>query len=141
MNDGVLLRLAARSVESEILPAADRVVAALVEAGCATARGAPRLKLALVELITNAMEHGNRFAPDREVSVTALLEGDRVVVVVRDQGPGPDPALLERDLDDVALESKRGRGLGIVRRIVGAPAARGERPGEVVVSFARERFA
>jgi anti-sigma regulatory factor (Ser/Thr protein kinase) len=129
------------SREDAILPAADRVIAFVREQGFA-GRGEPRLKLALIELITNAMDHGNRFDPTRSVTVRARLVGsERLRIGIADEGPGIDPAVLDRDLDDVALTAKRGRGLGLVKRILGAaPRLAGDR-NELILEFGRGLFA
>jgi len=137
----LLLERDVASLEREILPLADAALLAAHEAGFTGERGEPRLKLALIELITNAMEHGNLFDATRRVRLRVRrATKDRLEVTIADEGPGPSPERLERDLDDVALESKRGRGLGLVKRILGAPATAGERPGEVVIAFERGRF-
>ena len=137
-EDETLAAISIESRESEILATAERAIEAVRAAGFAS-RGEPRLKLVLIELLANAIEHGNRFDPEREVSVTVRRRGDRLAVSICDQGPGFDDRLLDRDLDAVAVESKRGRGLGLVKKILGAtPKAAG---GEVTIEFDRARFA
>jgi anti-sigma regulatory factor (Ser/Thr protein kinase) len=140
------------SREDEILGAAERALAAARALGFAGDRGAPRLKLALIELIGNAIEHGNRFDPDRTIEIAVEGVGgaaggrlpERLRIAVADEGPGFDPARLERDVADVPLEAKRGRGLSIVKRILGRrPDIGRDASGRfaVAIEFGRESFA
>lgn len=127
------------SLEREILPAADKVLAAVRAAGFAGPRGEPRLKLALIELLTNAVEHGNAFDAAKSVRIAVSRAGERARIAVCDEGRGVPPEKLARDLEDVDLESKRGRGFALVKKILGAPAVLG--PGAcVAIEFERGRF-
>lgn len=60
------------------------------------------VKLALEEAITNAVRHGNESDPAKTVTIKWSINDDRVIVVVRDEGPGfvpdqiPDPTHPER---------------------------------------------
>jgi anti-sigma regulatory factor (Ser/Thr protein kinase) len=137
---GCLLEIRLPSRETEILGAADRTLEAVRRAGFA-GEGAPRLKLAIVELVSNAIEHGNDFDPLKLVTVRVRRAGARLLISVADEGSGLDPRAVDRDLDRIALEQKRGRGLGLVKKIVGAPPAVNEARNEVTIAFERERFA
>ena len=61
-----------------------------------TAAGYPRfacrfgIRYAVDEAIRNAMEHGNGWAPDREVSIAAEVTPEKLVVDITDEGPGFD---------------------------------------------------
>lgn len=76
------------------------------------------LKLALVEAITNAMEHGHKWEEDLLVSLEADLSKDYFQVTVTDQGEGfavdslPDPTSEEQ------LFSERGRGVFLMQAIM-----------------------
>lgn len=135
------LEFAIASKETEIVPAADRAVDALRAAGFVGDRGAPRLKLAVIELVTNAIEHGNRFDPKKRVRIVVRARGKRASITIGDEGPGLDPAILDRDLGDVALSSKRGRGLSLVKKVLGARPALNAARNEVTIAFDREMFA
>jgi anti-sigma regulatory factor (Ser/Thr protein kinase) len=138
--DELLLRFQIPSREGEILAAADRLLDALARAGFVAPRGAPRLKLALIELVTNAIEHGNRFDERKLVTIEARARADRARVSVADEGPGVPPQVLDRHLDEVALSSKRGRGISLVKRILGARPVLNEARNEVTIEFDRELF-
>ena len=72
------------------------------------------VKLALDEAVTNAIKHGNKLDPTKEVEVTATVSPRSVHVRVRDEGPGfdrtgvPDPTLEEN------LDKCSGRGLLLI---------------------------
>lgn len=70
---------------------------------------------ALIEACSNAIEHGNRFSPEKRVVVTLRFNGQSFNAVVKDEGPGFDfqSALDENSPPDPM--SERGRGLMIMR--------------------------
>lgn len=76
------------------------------------------LKLALVEALTNAMEHGNRWEGDRLVRLEADLTGDCLRVTIEDQGPGFDACALPDPTCGEQLFSERGRGVFLMRAIM-----------------------
>jgi CheY-like chemotaxis protein len=76
------------------------------------------LKLALVEAVTNAMEHGNRWTEARKVEVTCRARRDRLEVVVRDQGPGFDYQNLGDPTEEDNLLCERGRGVFLMQAIM-----------------------
>lgn len=73
------------------------------------------VRLALAEALANAIKHGNRQDPDKEVSVKFRIENSSVTISVRDEGEGfdynnlPDPTAPDR------LEIPSGRGVLLMR--------------------------
>lgn len=62
------------------------------------------------EAIGNAAEHGNKYEAERTVRIRYLRSGDRVTIVVCDEGPGHDAeAWLARAGEVSALEHTRSR--------------------------------
>ena len=76
------------------------------------------LKLALVEAVTNAMEHGNRWEADKRVEVEAVVTPELLEVRVRDQGPGFDFSHLPDPTREENLLCERGRGIFLMRSIM-----------------------
>lgn len=131
-----LARIEARGIEADDLPVSvDEIVRASV-AGCAArlearrqrvdlvadavrVRGSARwLRRAVDNLLTNAI----RYSPERSaIEVRVRAEDDRVVVEVRDVGPGVAPAMrervFERFITDRADSGGTGLGLAIVRTV------------------------
>lgn len=76
------------------------------------------LKMALVEALTNAMEHGNQWEESKLVRVQARLTRNTLEVTIEDQGPGFDH---HNQLDPTVEEnllSERGRGIFLLRAIM-----------------------
>ncbi len=73
------------------------------------------LSTAAIEAASNAMEHGNRFANEKCVSLHIRGDKHGVEIEVEDQGKGFDPRPYERDLTPEDLLKMRGRGIFIMR--------------------------
>lgn len=77
------------------------------------------LKMALHELLINAIEHGNRFSPEKKVKVHAEIQDRFLKICIEDEGEGFDwrkrALQTEGELDTIKEEvEERGRGLGYV---------------------------
>lgn len=76
------------------------------------------IHMALEESIMNAIKHGNKCDPAKQVTVRFQLFEDRFEVVIRDQGAGfrledvPDPTLEEN------LENTSGRGVMLIQQFM-----------------------
>ena len=73
------------------------------------------IKLALEEGLTNAIRHGNRFDPDKQIHVTFEIDSNRVVITITDQGDGFDPGGIPDPTLDENLEKPAGRGIMLMR--------------------------
>ncbi|MCF8031680.1 MAG: response regulator [Desulfarculaceae bacterium] len=76
------------------------------------------IKLALVEAVTNAMEHGNQWDESKLVQVEAEMTSGEIKVTVKDLGAGFDH---RRQLNPTAAErllSERGRGVFLMQSIM-----------------------
>lgn len=75
------------------------------------------MMLAVVEAVTNAIEHGNRCAPDKAVTFETYQNTRHVTFVVKDEGDGfnpdiiPDPTLPEN------IENPNGRGVFLIKNL------------------------
>lgn len=76
------------------------------------------LKLALVEAITNAMEHGNRWDPEKMVRMEAVAEPGELTVSIEDQGDGFRAQALNDPTDGENLLQERGRGVFLMHAIM-----------------------
>ncbi|WP_113457496.1 sensor histidine kinase [Rhizobium cremeum] len=74
--------------------------------------GSVRLQQVLVNIISNAADAVEGL-DDRRIHVNARREGERVVVEVRDHGPGVQPAIAERIFDPFFTTKGVGKGLGL----------------------------
>lgn len=76
------------------------------------------LKLALVEALTNAMEHGNHWDENRLVRLESDLTSERLKVTIEDEGLGFDFCALADPTCGEQLLSERGRGVFLMRAIM-----------------------
>jgi anti-sigma regulatory factor (Ser/Thr protein kinase) len=80
-----------------------------------------RLKTAVAEAAMNAMEHGNKYDPDKPVEIEVRTETDCLIVAITDQGSEKEITQTEApDLDAKleGLQSPRGWGLFLIRSMV-----------------------
>jgi serine/threonine-protein kinase RsbW len=75
-----------------------------------------RLRMALHEALGNAVEHGNRSDPSKQVTVTCRCRADRVVVSVDDEGDGFDPQGVPDPTTPENLLKESGRGIFLIER-------------------------
>lgn len=71
--------------------------------------------LALEEALVNAIRHGNRSDPSKQVSVTCKVSPERLWVEIRDQGSGFNPDDVPDCTDPDRLEIPSGRGIMLMR--------------------------
>ncbi len=107
-------------IPSEIGAVRDAVEAVLdLVAGTGSPEKLQEMHLCLEELVRNAVEHGNKNDPSKIVGIAARIEAERVIVKIRDEGPGFQPPHYrdwrDHTWSDEAILSERGRGLIIVR--------------------------
>ena len=75
------------------------------------------LLIALTEAVNNAIHHGNRSDPNKSVTFGYEVAGDRIIFMVRDQGPGFDFEHLPDPTDPENLEKPHGRGVFLMRAL------------------------
>ncbi len=77
-----------------------------------------RMKVALAELLVNALEHGNGRDPSKAVTVGYIVDGHAARVSVMDEGRGFDPTEVPDPTLEGNLLRERGRGLFLARSFV-----------------------
>ncbi|MEZ5317842.1 MAG: ATP-binding protein [Vicinamibacterales bacterium] len=77
------------------------------------------IELALQEALANAVRHGCRNDPSKQLQciVTCDQEGE-VGIVVRDPGPGFDPGTVPNPLEDANLFKPSGRGIYLINQLM-----------------------
>lgn len=100
--------------------AMDRVAKAVQGVGLSKPR-LERLKTAVAEATLNAMEHGNKFQPELEVSIEVFATDDLVKVRITDQGGGqhaPEPETPDLEAKLGGEQTARGWGLFLMKNMV-----------------------
>jgi anti-sigma regulatory factor (Ser/Thr protein kinase) len=97
------------------LGAVDAAVQDLARELACSQRWIDDFSTALIEAGSNAIEHGNRFAPDKNVLIRVNLNGRRIVTQIHDEGAGFN--YKERIANPAPADplSERGRGILIMQ--------------------------
>ena len=94
-----------------IAPFIDKIMSIVKEMGCAVGREY-EIELALDEALTNAIKHGSGHDPSKPVQCCVACDYTRgMLIIVRDQGPGFDPASLPDPVIGQNVYSAGGRGI------------------------------
>ncbi len=116
----LLVEFEVPSVEGNERLTLDRVSTIVAPLGLPPAR-LRRLETAVGEATMNAMEHGNRYSPDKPVTVRVLTDSDEVRVQIVDHGGAPPDVRSEvPDLEAklAGLQRARGWGLFLIKEMV-----------------------
>jgi len=90
----------------------------MAEAAGFDADEALNVGLAVREAVINAIVHGNKQAPDKQVDVVLSADEDELTATIRDYGAGFDPDTTPDPTDDPNLLMTSGRGLLLIRAFV-----------------------
>lgn len=74
-----------------------------------------RLTLSLEEAVTNAIRHGNKNDPNKEIRVGYVLDRDKLEIRVTDEGEGFTLNNVPNPTADENLEKPLGRGIHLMR--------------------------
>jgi len=123
-------------IDSDVknVPLVGMSVNRLCRAASYSALDAFNIELCVVEAVTNSIRHCYGGKGGHEVTVILTLTNREIVVDVCDVGPPISPGVLEGaviqgppgDVADIENIPERGRGLGIIRKIMDSVAYRSE---------------
>ena len=99
---------------SDVAPLLERVCGAMAAEGYPE-RDVFAVRLALEEALVNAIKHGHKNDPGKQVAVRYHVDAGRVLARVEDEGPGFDPQAVPDPLAPGNLEKPSGRGLLLMR--------------------------
>ena len=101
-----------------ISPVIEKVLAVVTEMGCAAGREF-EIELVLYEALTNAIKHGSAHDPSKQIQCCVACDHTRgMLIVVRDPGPGFDPASIPNPVVGQNLFSTSGRGIYLINQLV-----------------------
>lgn len=105
----------------------DEIMETVTGMGCAADKEYD-VRLAIDEALTNAVVHGCREDPSKNVQCCVACEEDHgILIVVRDPGPGFNPASIPNPVVGENLYASHGRGIFLINQI--ADEVRFERGG------------
>jgi serine/threonine-protein kinase RsbW len=73
------------------------------------------IRLALEEALVNAIKHGNRLDPQKQVRISCWIDRHRIEIRIEDEGRGFRPADIPDPTADENLEKPSGRGIMLMR--------------------------
>ena len=73
--------------------------------------------VAVTEAVNNAMQHGNKFDPDKKVSIAFEVDPDQIAFTITDEGSGFDYMNLPDPTDPENLEKTSGRGVFLMKHL------------------------
>lgn len=76
------------------------------------------IKIALIEAVTNAIEHGNQHDATKKVKIHAKLTCQKAVFTVTDEGPGFDYKNLPDPTNSENINRVRGRGIFMIHHLM-----------------------
>ncbi len=78
-----------------------------------------KISISVIEACTNALEHGNKCCPEKDVKVILTMRPDRLVIEVQDHGAGFNfEDYLEHIPDPTDVSKQRGRGIFIMQNMM-----------------------
>lgn len=98
----------------EVPAVREEIVGCLVSLGYSQ-RDVFAVRLAVEEVLLNAIEHGNKSDKSKKVSVAYSLDREKAEVTVTDEGPGFDPSSVADCTSPDNLCKTRGRGIALMR--------------------------
>ena len=101
-----------------ISPVVETVMGIVTEMGCAAGKEF-EIELSLREALANAIEHGSGHDPSKQIQCCVACDHERgMLIVVRDPGPGFDPASLPSPVVGQNLFSTGGRGIYLINQLM-----------------------
>jgi serine/threonine-protein kinase RsbW len=102
----------------EISPVVARAMEVVESLGCAEGRET-EIEIALREALSNAIRHGCRNDPGQSVEVCVACDPARgMLIVVRDPGPGFDPAGIPSPVVGRNVFRHHGRGIYLINQLM-----------------------
>ncbi|MFN0085480.1 MAG: ATP-binding protein [Blastocatellia bacterium] len=97
------------------------------------------VNMAVRESVANAVEHGNKYDPQKSVDLRFTIGVDALRVSIRDHGEGFDPASLPDPLDPDNLLNPAGRGILYMRTFMDSIEYERHPEGGMIVRMSKRR--
>lgn len=76
------------------------------------------LTLSVSEATSNAIVHGNKLDPKKSIIIKVIVEDDKIIVIIKDEGPGFDPTSIPNPTMPENLLKDSGRGIHIMKNFL-----------------------
>ena len=73
--------------------------------------------VAVTEAVNNAIQHGNKYDPEKMVHIAYEIEPDQIAFTITDEGPGFDYLNLPDPTDPENIEKPTGRGVFLMKHL------------------------
>jgi len=73
--------------------------------------------IAITEAVNNAIHHGNKLDPEKSVTLGYSVDGDKLSVLIADEGPGFDFENLPDPTEPENIEKPHGRGVFLMKAL------------------------
>jgi len=101
-----------------ITPAVDAVMAMARQMGCAAGKEV-EVEIALREALANAIRYGCKGDRNKQVEFCVACDESRgMLIVIRDPGPGFDPASIPSPIVGQNIYSTHGRGIFLINQLM-----------------------
>lgn len=101
-----------------VQPLVRKVMTVVNEMGCAVGREF-EIEQSMAEALNNAIEHGTKFDSSKRVQCCVACDHSRgILIVVRDPGPGFDPASIPSPITGSNIFSEGGRGIYLINQLM-----------------------
>jgi anti-sigma regulatory factor (Ser/Thr protein kinase) len=113
------LNLTVPAIPSSIAVVTEGVMRVIRAAGQVSEEKLIQIELALQEALANAIRHGCKGDPNKQVQCCVSCDDSgEVLIVVRDPGPGFDPAAVPHPLEERNLLKSSGRGIFLINELM-----------------------
>lgn len=106
------------SSDPDLMPEVEELVLQAAETAGLNEDKYNNIALAVAEAISNSMKHGNKNDKSKMVFITVNADDKKMVVILKDQGEGFDPALIPDPTKPENILKDSGRGVHIMRSLL-----------------------
>ena len=119
-TEGLILQLdlSIPAMKKAVAPFVEKVMGIVRQMGCAEGKEF-EVETALIEALANAITHGARDDPDKQIQVCVACDEERgMLIIVRDPGGGFDPAQIPSPVRGQNVYSEHGRGIYLINQLM-----------------------